>query len=128
LAKYDSTVQAYTTAFFGCGTPAQLTINGFNSATGKGTVTGTDYATGEDNKTVTVSAGLTGTGKVKEHADGGSVVTPDFTVAFHGNSIGRAASGPLNISGDLSFSTAASDVNDSGIGRFIEGWVLVEKN
>lgn len=127
MAKYDSNNQAYTTAFLGCGSPMQLTINGFSSATWRGTVTGTDYVTGED-KTVTVSAGLTGTGSMSSNVGAGPIImTKDATIAGHVNGIGRAASGPLTISGDLSFSTFTSDVSDSGIVKIIDGIIWVQK-
>ena len=53
------------TVFEGCGPAQQLTIaNGLGSAMFSGTVTGFDFATGEE-KTVTVNAELTATGKVQ---------------------------------------------------------------
>ena len=53
------------TVFEGCGPAQRLTIaNGLGSATFGGTVTGFDFTTGEE-KTVTVNAKLTATGKVQ---------------------------------------------------------------
>jgi hypothetical protein len=55
----------FSTDFFGCGLADSVVIdNGLNSATYSGTITGFDYATGEE-KTVTVNADLTATGKVQ---------------------------------------------------------------
>jgi hypothetical protein len=125
MTKYDSSTDTDLVDFFGCGPVSQLTIaNGLNSATFSGTITGTDYATGEE-KTVTVNVDLTATGKVQTAGTFGlHYRTPDFTLVEHLNGQFRPASGSLNISGDLTFST---DDATGSIDKLTSGVIDVEK-
>lgn len=110
--------------FEACG-PAQLTVaNGLSSATFSGTVTGSDQNTGEE-KTVTVNADLTGTGKVQTSTFGYHINSRDVTTVFHSNGQNRPASGSLNIGGDFTFST---DDATGIIATVKSGTISVTKN
>ena len=90
--------------FEGCGPAQQLTIaNGLGSATFGGTVTGFDFTTGEE-KTVTVNAKLTATGKVQTSTFSTHTNNRDINEVFHPNGKIRPASGSLNIVGGITFS------------------------
>ena len=92
------------TVFRGCGPAQQLTIaNGLGSATFSGKVTGFDFTTGEE-KTVTVSAKLTATGKVEIFKFSSHTNFGDINEVFHSTDKIRSASGSLNIAGDINFS------------------------
>jgi hypothetical protein len=106
ITKHYTGTDTYLVDFFGYGPASQLTIpNSLNSATFSGTVTGTDYATGEEKKTVTVSADLTATGKSLTDKFNFHTVTPDINAVAHVRGAIRPASGSLNISGGFTFST-----------------------
>ena len=114
----------FSTDFFGCGPADNVAIdNGLNSATYSGTITGFDYATGEE-KTVTVNAELTATGKVQTTTANLNTHTPDYNYVLHANGKFRPASGSLDISGDLSFST---DDASGRIGIVRQGTIDVER-
>jgi hypothetical protein len=89
-----------------------------------GTVTGFDFATGEE-KTVTVNAELTATGKVQTSTFNIHANSRDINEVFHSNGKLRPASGSLNIGGGMTFSA------DDAIGiisKFATGTILVTKN
>jgi hypothetical protein len=93
----DSNTGTILNAFYGCGPADQLIIaNGLGSATFSGTVTLNDYLTGEE-KTVTVNADLTATGKVQTQNFGLHQVTQDFTFVSNAHGQFRPASGSLTI-------------------------------
>jgi hypothetical protein len=124
MTKYDSSTDTYPTDFGGCDPASQLTIaNNLNSATFSGTITGFDHATGEE-KTVTVNVDLTATGKAQTGTFGFRFVTPDFKVVSNENGRHAPASGSLNISGDLTFST---DDATGQIAKVRQGSILVQK-
>ena len=85
----------------GCGPAQRLTI-GFRTATFGSTITGFGFS-GEE-KTVTVNAKLTATGKaeiskISTHTKNGDVIE-----VFHSYGMTRPASGSLNIAGGMTFS------------------------
>jgi len=113
------------TVFEGCGPAQQLTIaNGLGSATFGGTVTGFDYAAGEE-KIVTVNAELTATGKVQTSTLSTHTNSRDINEVFHSNGKIRTASGSLNIGGGITFS--ADDARGI-ISKFAIGTIQVTKN
>ncbi len=69
-----------------------LVDKGLDSATFSGTITGYDYATGEE-KIVTVNVDLTATGKLETSTFSDHLVSPDFTVVENGNGQFTPASG-----------------------------------
>ena len=73
-----------------------LVDDGLNSTTFSGTITGYDYATG-DEKIVTVNVDLTATRKLETSTFSDHLVTHDFTVVDNGNGQFRPASSLLNI-------------------------------
>ena len=88
----------YLMALQGCASNVKLTVTSLNSAIFSGTVRGIDHAKGED-KTVTVSVELTGTGKVQTDTFNGHFVTLYNEVVINSNSgQSRSASGSLDIS------------------------------
>ncbi len=124
MTKYDSSTDTYHTDFGGCCPASQLNIsNNLNSATFSGTITGFDHATGEE-KTVTVNVDLTATGKAQTGTFGFRFITPEFKVVSHESGRHAPASGSLNISGDLTFST---DDATGQIAKVTSGSILVQK-
>jgi hypothetical protein len=124
ILKYDSSTDTYPTDFHGCGPASQLTIaNTLNSATFSGTITGFDHAT-EKGKTVTVNVDLTATGKAQTGTFGFRFITPEFKVVSHESGRHAPASGSLNFSGDLTFST---DDATGQIAKVRQGSILVQK-
>jgi hypothetical protein len=97
--------------------------NGLNSATFSGTITGVDYTTGQE-KTVTVNADMTATGKPYTSTFSYREVTPNFKYVQNQNGMVRPASGSLNISGDLTFST---DDASGNIEKVRYGIIQVQK-
>jgi len=88
--------------FEGCG-PAQQLIIGFRTAIFGGTIKGFDFTTGEE-KTVTINAKLTATGKAQisklnTHTNNGDVIE-----VFHSHGMSTPASGSLKIAGGMTFS------------------------
>jgi hypothetical protein len=69
-----------------------LVDSGLNSATSSGSITGYDYATGEE-KIVTINVDLTATGKLETSTFSDDLVTPDFKVVENGNGQFTPASG-----------------------------------
>jgi hypothetical protein len=123
VIKYDEST--LFTEFEACGPAQQLTVaNGLGSATFSGTVTGFDFATGEE-KTVTVNAELTATGKVQTSTFGYHTNSRDITQVFNSNGMTRPASGSLNIGGDITFST---DDASGIISKVKGGQILIQKN
>jgi hypothetical protein len=123
MTKYDSSTNTDLLGFIGCG-GNQLTIgNGLNSATFSGTVTGFDFVRG-GNKTVTVNVDMPATGRVHKDHLGNHYSTSEFTIVINVNGMSRSASGPLNISGDLTFST---DDASGTITKVTEGEIIVKK-
>ena len=113
------------TVFEGCGPAQQLTIaNGLGSAAFGGTVTGFDFTTGEE-KTVTVNAKLTATGKVQTSTFSTQTNNRDINEVFHSNGKIRPASGSLNIGGGITFS---ADDAVGIISKFAVGTIQVTKN
>ena len=80
-----------------------MTIAGLGSATFGGTITGFDFATGEE-KTMTVNAEFTATGKVQTSTFSTHINNRDINEVFHPNGKIRLASGSLNIIGGITFS------------------------
>jgi hypothetical protein len=118
----DSNTGTILNAFFGCSPTDQLNIaNGLGSATFSGTVTLNDYLTGQE-KTVTVNADLTATGKVQTGNFGLHQVTQDFTFVSTAHGKFRPASGSLTITDAntsdviLSSGDAAGTIGKSGSG------------
>ena len=113
------------TVFQGCGPAQQLTIaNGLGSATFGGTVTGFDYVADEE-KTVTVKAELTATGKIKTSPFNVHTSNRDITEVLHTNGEIRSASGSLNIEGGITLSV------DDAVGiisKHVFGTIQVTKN
>lgn len=102
-----------------------LTVaNGLGSATFSARVTGFDFATGEE-KTVTVNADLTATGKVQTSNFGFHTNSRDVTVVLHSKGMNRPASGSLNIGGDI---TISADDATGTISKIKGGTVQVQKN
>ena len=89
--------------FEGCGPAEQLTIAGLGSATFGGTIKGFDFARGKE-KTVTVNAEFTATGKVQTSTFSTHINNRDINEVFHPNGKIRLASGSLNIIGGITFS------------------------
>ena len=113
------------TVFRACGPAQQLTIaNGLGSATFSGKVTGFDFTTGEE-KTVTVNAKLTTTGKVEFFKSSRHTNFGDINQVFHSTDKIRSASGSLNIAGDIKFSF---DDAVGIIGKSSGGIIQVTKN
>jgi len=124
LTRFDESTGTLLTEFFGEGS-GQLTIGaGLSSATFSGTITGTDFATGED-KTVTVNSQLSATGKVRTTTFGSHESSRDLTLVFQTQAKLRPASGSVTISGDLTFST---DGATGIIGNANQGSLIVQKN
>jgi hypothetical protein len=113
------------TVFEGCGPAQRLIIaNGLGSAAFGGTVTGFDFTTGEE-KTVTVNAKLTATGKVQTSAFSTQTNNREINEVFHSNGKIRPASGSLNIGGGITFS---ADDAVGIISKFAVGTIQVTKN
>jgi hypothetical protein len=92
----DTSADTLVSALYGCGPADQLNINsGLNSATISGTITLIDDITLTEEKTVTVNADLTGTGKVLTQNFGIHQVTQDFTFVTNAHGQFRPASGSL---------------------------------
>jgi hypothetical protein len=103
--QYDASTDTSLISFYGCGPADEFTVaNGLGDATFSGTVTGFDYATGEE-KTVTVSADLTATGKVQTSNYRQGSTSPDFKFVSTFSGSNRPASGSLDISGDITVSS-----------------------
>ena len=107
-----------------CGPAEQLTIAGLGSATFGGTVKGFDFARGKE-KTVTVNAEFTATGKVQTSTFSTHTNNRDINEVFHPNGKIRLASGSLNIVGGITFS---ADVAAGIISKFAVGTIQVTKN
>ena len=110
----DSNTGELLSAFYGCAPADQLNINsGLNSATFSGTITLIDDITLTEEKTVTVNADLTGTGKALTQNFGIRQVTQDFTFVTNAHGQFRPASGSLTITdtntGDIIISTDDSN-------------------
>jgi hypothetical protein len=102
IIKQDGST--FVTDFEACSPGQRLAVDGgLSSATFSGTVTGFDFATGEE-KTVTVNADLTATGKVQTITSGSHANGRGFTEVSHFKAMSRTASGSLNIGGDFTFS------------------------
>ena len=113
------------TLFEGCGPAQRLTIaNGLGSATFGGTVTGFDFSAGEE-KTVTVNAELTATGKAETSKFSIHTNNRDINEVFLSSGKIRPASGSLNIGGGITLS-AADAVGI--ISKFAVGTIQVTKN
>jgi hypothetical protein len=128
LTEHDVSTNTYPLDFGGCASNVQLTVTGLNSATFSGTVRGTDHATGED-KTVTVSVDLTGTGKVQTGTFSGHFVTPSYDVVINSNSEKfRSAIGSLDIS-DIGGEGITFHTDDASgtIGNSREGRIIVSR-
>jgi hypothetical protein len=122
LKQEDS---AFVNDFEACAPGQQLTVSGdLSSATFSGTVTGLDFATGEE-KTVTVNAHLTATAKVQKITSGSHFNGEDFTAISHFKAMSRSASGSLNIGGDITFSI---DDATGLIAKVSSGSIEVRKN
>jgi hypothetical protein len=107
ILKWDdsSGERTYLTELIGCSPPDELTIsNSLKSATFSGTITDIDLTTQKE-KTVTVNAELTATGKAEHFTSRGGFTTPDIKLAEHENGAHRPASGSIDISGGFTFST-----------------------
>ncbi len=107
ILKWDdsSGERTYLTELFGCSPPDKLTIShSLKSATFSGTITDIDLTTQKE-KTVTVNADLTATGKAEHYTSRGGFTTPDIKLAEHENGAHRPASGSIDISGGFTFST-----------------------
>jgi hypothetical protein len=107
ILKWDdsSGEPTYLTELFGCSPPDKLTIsNSLKSATFSGTITDIDLTTQKE-KTVTVNADLTATGKAEHYTSRDGFTTPDIKLAEHENGAHRPASGSIDISGGFTFST-----------------------
>jgi hypothetical protein len=107
ILKWDdsSGKRTYLTELFGCSPPDELTIsNSLKSATFSGTITDIDLTTQKE-KTVTVNADLTATGKAEHYTFREGFTTPDIKFAAHENGAHRPASGSIDISGGFTFST-----------------------
>lgn len=107
ILKWDdsSGERTYLTELFGCSPPDKLTIShSLKSATFSGTITDIDLTTQKE-KTVTVNADLTATGKAEHYTSREGFTTPDIKFASHENGAHRPASGSIDISGGFTFST-----------------------
>ena len=94
------------------------------SATFGGTVKGFDFARGEE-KTVTVNAKFTATGKVQTSTFSTHTNNRDINEVFHPNGKIRLASGSLNIVGGITF---GADAAAGIISKFAVGTIQVTKN
>jgi hypothetical protein len=123
VIQFDST--NLLTEFEGCGPAQQLTVsNSLSSATFSGTVTGFDFVTNEE-KTVTVNADLTATGKVQTTTSTFHINARDFKQVSNSHGKIVPASGSLNIGGDINFST---DDASGRIGDAQSGSIIIQKN
>ena len=122
--QYDANTDTYPTDFFGCGPAAQLAINGLHSATFSGTITGSDFPSDKE-MTVTVTGDLTATGKPETRVDRQHINSEFITFVSHVNGQTVSASGSLDISGDLTFST---DDASGNIDNARSGSLLVYRN
>jgi hypothetical protein len=123
VIKYDEST--FFNDLEGCAAGQQLTVaNGLSSATFSGTVTGFDFVSGEE-KTVTVNADLTATGKVQTSTSGSHFSGRGFTEVTHFSGMSTAASGSLNIGGDITFSI---DDATGQISNIKSGTIQVTKN
>jgi len=111
------------TVFQGCG-PAQRLSIGLGTATFGGTITGFDFTTGEE-KTVTVNAELTATGKAETSKFSTHTNNRNINEVFHSYGTIRPASGSLNIAGGITFS---ADDAFGIISKFAVGTIQVTKN
>jgi hypothetical protein len=107
ILKWDDSSgdRTYLMEWFGCDPPDDLTIsNSLKSATFSGTITDFDYATQQE-KTVTVNADLTATGKAEHYTFREGFTSPNIKFAGHENGAHRLASGSIDTSGAFTFST-----------------------
>jgi hypothetical protein len=105
-SEYDTSTGTYLSSVGECGPVKELTVgNGLADATFSGTFTDIlDYGAGEF-VTVTVTADLTATGKVQTTTFRSGTTTPDYKFVTHSTGMTRPASGSLEITGDVTFST-----------------------
>ena len=113
----------YISEFEACGPAQRLTI-GLGSATFGGTVTGFDYAAGEE-KTLTINAELTATGKGETSKFSTHTNNRDINEVFHSSGSLIPTSGSLNIGGGITFS---ADDAVGIISKFAVGTIQVTKN
>jgi hypothetical protein len=109
--------------FQGCGPAQRLTI-GLGKATFGGRITGFDFTTGEE-KTVTVNAELTATGKAETSKFSTHTNNRDINEVFHSSGKIIPASGSLNIGGGI---TLSADDAVGIISKFAVGTIQVTKN
>ena len=112
------------TVFQGCGPAQRLTIACLGTATFGGTITGFDFTTGEE-KTVTVNAKLTATGKAETSKFIPILIIETLMKCSTSDGTIRPASGSLNIAGGITFS---SDDASGIISKFATGTIQVTKN
>lgn len=128
LTELDVSTNTNLVAFDGCASNVHLTVSGLNSATFSGTVKGIDRVKAEE-RTVTVSVELTGTGKVQTDPFNAHFVTPNHEVVINSNSGQfRSASGSLDIS-DISGERITFHTDDASgtIGNSREGRIIVSR-
>jgi hypothetical protein len=117
-SQSDTSTGTELVSLFGCGSPDEFTVSKqLDSATFSGTITGTDVVSGEE-KTAIVNVELTATGKAETSTFNLHEKTHDFTLVRHANGKFAPASGSLNISGDITFSTddATGDIGHARVG------------
>jgi hypothetical protein len=112
------------TVFQGCGPAQRLRIGPGTGATFGGTITGFDFTTGEQ-KTVTVNAELTATGKGETSKFSTHINNRDINEVFHSSGKIIPASGSLNIAGGI---TLSADDAFGIISKFAVGTIQVTKN
>jgi hypothetical protein len=125
ILKEDTSTDTFVSDIFGCGPADVLTVSkSLDSATFSGTdITVTDFFTDEE-FTVTVHADMTATGKPQTSTFGVHSTTSESKLIFNQHGKVRPATGSLDITGDITFST-----NDATglIGDVTSGFIQVER-